>query len=116
MNTVNTVGVMGKGIALVFKQLYPEMYKEYRRLCEEQLLSVGKLYIYRTPNKIIVNFPTKQHWRHPSRLDYLEFGLHKFVDRFQEYGISSIFFSPTWLWKWGTELAKASSTTDGKIP
>lgn len=92
INTVNTVGVMGKGIALVFKQLYPEMYKEYRRLCDENQLTVGKLYIYRTPNKIIVNFPTKQHWRNPSRLDYIETGLRKFVDRYQDYGISSVSF------------------------
>ncbi|HLD94727.1 MAG TPA: macro domain-containing protein, partial [Anaerolineales bacterium] len=92
VNTVNTVGVMGKGIALAFKQLYPEMYQEYRKLCEERKFTVGMLYIYRTPNKIVVNFPTKQHWRTPSRLDYIEAGLKKFVDRYQDYGISSVSF------------------------
>ena len=92
INTVNTVGVMGKGIALVFKHLYPEMYQEYRKLCEEHNFSVGMLYIYRTPNKIVVNFPTKTHWRNPSRLDYIEAGLKKFVDRYQDYGISSVSF------------------------
>jgi O-acetyl-ADP-ribose deacetylase (regulator of RNase III) len=92
VNTVNTVGVMGKGIALIFKQLYPEMYTEYRKLCDEKKFTMGMLYIYRTPNKIVVNFPTKQHWKYPSRLNYLETGLRKFVDRYQDYGISSVSF------------------------
>ncbi|MFQ5342832.1 MAG: macro domain-containing protein [Anaerolineae bacterium] len=92
VNTVNTVGVMGKGIAAVFKQLYPEMYKQYRRLCQEGELDVGKLYIYRTPNKIVVNFPTKKHWRQRSRVEYIEAGLGKFVTRYEDYGISSVSF------------------------
>jgi O-acetyl-ADP-ribose deacetylase (regulator of RNase III) len=92
VNTVNTVGVMGKGIALIFKQLYPEMYSEYHKLCDEKKFSIGMLYIYRTPNKIIVNFPTKNHWRNPSRLGYIETGLKKFIDHYQNYGISSISF------------------------
>ncbi len=92
VNTVNTVGVMGKGIALTFKKLYPEMYKVYRRLCKANRFSIGQLYIYRTSNKIIVNFPTKEHWRNPSRLDYLEAGLEKFIERYQDYGIASVAF------------------------
>ncbi len=92
VNTVNTVGAMGKGIAAVFKQLYPEMYQRYRRLCHEGKLDVGKLYIYRTPNKIVVNFPTKKHWRQRSRVEYIEAGLKKFVDRYADYGISSVSF------------------------
>ena len=92
VNTVNTVGAMGKGIAAVFKELYPEMYKRYRRLCQEGKLDVGMLYIYRTPNKIIVNLPTKKHWRQPSRVEYIEAGLQKFVERYTDYGISSVSF------------------------
>jgi O-acetyl-ADP-ribose deacetylase (regulator of RNase III) len=92
VNTVNTVGVMGKGIAAVFKQLYPEMYKEYQRLCREEKLKTGMLYIYRTPNKIIVNFPTKRHWRERSQVAYLEGGLEKFVARYMDYGITSVAF------------------------
>jgi O-acetyl-ADP-ribose deacetylase (regulator of RNase III) len=92
VNTVNTVGVMGKGIAAVFKELYPEMYKRYRRLCQEGELDVGMLYIYRTPNKIIVNFPTKKHWRQRSRVEYIEAGLEKFVTHYGDYGISSVSF------------------------
>ncbi|MCL5996064.1 MAG: macro domain-containing protein [Chloroflexi bacterium] len=92
VNTVNTVGVMGKGIALSFKTLYPAMYEEYRRLCEAGKLSIGKLHVYRTPNKIIVNFPTKKHWRAPSHPEYIEAGLKAFVKHYAEYGISSVSF------------------------
>lgn len=92
VNTVNTVGVMGKGIAAVFKELYPEMYKRYRHLCQEGGLDVGMLYIYRTPNKIIVNIPTKKHWRQRSRVEYIEAGLEKFITHYGDYGISSVSF------------------------
>jgi O-acetyl-ADP-ribose deacetylase (regulator of RNase III) len=92
VNTVNTVGVMGKGIAAVFKKLYPEMYQRYRRLCKEGKLDVGLQYIYRTPNKIVVNFPTKKHWRQRSRVEYIETGLEKFVVSYGHYGISSVSF------------------------
>ncbi len=70
VNTVNTVGVMGKGIALAFKQRYPEMYRQYRELCQAGELEVGKLFVYQAGDKIIVNFPTKKHWRSPSRIEY----------------------------------------------
>ena len=92
VNTVNTVGVMGKGIALQFKQLYPEMYEQYRKFCLQGSLVVGKLYVYRTPNKIIVNFPTKRHWREHSQIKFIEDGLQKFVERYADYGISSVAF------------------------
>ena len=92
VNTVNTVGVMGKGIAAVFKKLYPEMYEEYRALCLQRKFEVGMLYIYRTPNKTIVNFPTKKHWRQRSRVEFLQAGLRKFASRYADYGISSVSF------------------------
>ena len=92
VNTVNTVGVMGKGIAADFKKRYPEMYKRYRSLCQEEKLDVGMLYIYRTPNKIIVNFPTKKHWRQRSKVEYIEVGLEKFVNHYGDYGISGVSF------------------------
>lgn len=92
VNTVNIVGVMGKGIAADFKQLYPEMYREYQRLCREEKLKIGMLYVYRTPNKIVVNFPTKRHWRERSQVAYIEAGLEKFVARYMDYGIASVAF------------------------
>ncbi len=98
VNPVNTVGVMGKGIALIFKQLYPEMYEQYRQLCQAGKLDIGKLYVYRTPHKIIVNFPTKKHWRGRSQLDYVQAGLEEFVRSYEKYGISKRFFSPIGLW------------------
>ena len=92
VNTVNTVGVMGKGIALVFKQLYPEMYQQYRAQCLAGQLDIGKLHIYRTPNKTIINFPTKKHWRSRSRVEYIEAGLKTFIGTYEKYGISTVSF------------------------
>ena len=92
VNTVNTVGVMGKGIALKFKRIYPEMFKAYRNHCERGDLQIGQLLLYRTPNKWILNFPTKKHWRNPSRVEYIEAGLRKLRARCSEVGLTSIAF------------------------
>ncbi len=92
VNTVNTVGVMGKGIAKTFKQIYPEMFEKYRQLCETGALTVGKLWIYKTPNKWILNFPTKTTWRQPSRLEYIEQGLSAFLKAYADRGVTSIAF------------------------
>lgn len=91
-NTVNTVGVMGKGIAKEFKRIYPEMFARYRELCERDQLGIGNLWLYRTPNKWILNFPTKKHWRHPSRPEYIEAGLRTFVNFYSKFRIHSIAF------------------------
>ncbi|PJF30997.1 MAG: hypothetical protein CUN51_05830 [Candidatus Thermofonsia Clade 1 bacterium] len=92
VNTVNTVGVMGKGVAKEFKRRYPQMAERYRELCERGLLTVGKLWLYRAPDKWILNFPTKKHWRERSRLKYIESGLQKFVATYRSRGITSISF------------------------
>jgi O-acetyl-ADP-ribose deacetylase (regulator of RNase III) len=92
VNTVNTVGVMGKGIAKDFKQIYPEMFEEYQELCEKGTFDIGNLWLYKTSNKWVLNFPTKKHWRQPSRPEYIEQGLKKFVDTYHVYGITSISF------------------------
>jgi len=92
VNTVNTVGVMGKGIALEFKKLYPKMFTEYQRLCENGQFNVGQLWIYRTDNKWVLIFPTKKNWRNRSKLAYIEAGLKKFVDTYEERKIKSISF------------------------
>lgn len=94
VNTVNTEGVMGKGIALQFKRFYPEMFAEYQRLCEAGTIDIGVLYIYRTPHKLILNFPTKTTWRRPSKIEFIERGLASFVDHYQEAGIHSVAFPP----------------------
>ena len=92
VNTVNTVGVMGKGIALEFKKLYPDMFREYQKLCEAGQLAVGKLWLYKSANKWVLNFPTKEHWRNPSRLEYIEAGLEAFKRSYARWGIHSIAF------------------------
>ncbi len=92
VNTVNCVGAMGKGIALEYKKRYPDMFLQYKNLCEKHLLKTGLLWLYKTPDKWILNFPTKDHWRSPSKIEYLETGLDKFVKTYKEKEISSISF------------------------
>lgn len=92
VNAVNTVGIMGKGIAKRFKEIYPDMYKLYRQHCEDGLLDVGKLSLHRDEKKWVLNFPTKKHWRNPSKIEYIESGLRKFVETYREKGITSISF------------------------
>lgn len=94
VNTVNTVGVMGKGVALEFKKLYPEMFLRYRELCETKQLAIGKLWLYKSPNKWVLNFPTKEHWRYPSRVEYIVAGLKTFRRVYARWGVHSIAFPP----------------------
>lgn len=94
VNTVNCVGVMGKGIALVFKLRYPSMFEQYQKYCKQNLIAVGKLWIYKgePTNPWVLNFPTKTHWKLPSEYEYIEKGLQKFVDTYKEKSITSIAF------------------------
>ena len=94
VNTVNCVGVMGKGIALVFKLRYPVMFEQYQEYCKQKLIAVGKLWIYKgeTSDPWVLNFPTKTHWKLPSEYKYIEEGLQKFVDTYKAKGITSIAF------------------------
>jgi len=92
VNTVNTVGVMGKGLALAFKQRYPEMFAYYRTACEKRQLKTGKLMLWYAPEHWILLFPTKEHWRNPSKLEYIENGLIKFVNTYADKNITSIAF------------------------
>ena len=92
VNTVNTVGVMGKGLAAEYRKLYPEMFERYREICSNQLLEVGKLWLWKGPTQWVLNFPTKVHWRHPSKIQYVEAGLKKFAQTFEERGITEIAF------------------------
>jgi len=92
VNTVNTVGAMGRGIALDFKRSFPDMYRQYHDLCERGELRIGILWLYKSPNKWVLNFPTKKHWRNPSHVEYIEAGLLKFVNSYADLGIHSIAF------------------------
>lgn len=92
VNPVNTFGVMGKGLAAEFKRRYPDMFRKYKAFCEQKKFSVGQLYISREVDYAVLLFPTKKHWRKPSRIEYVEAGLKKFVDTCEEKGIKSIAF------------------------
>lgn len=92
VNTVNCVGVMGKGIAKAFKDRYPAMFTAYKRICDQNLLEPGKLWLWQGPDHSVLNFPTKVHWRNPSQIEWIELGLKKFVDSYQSRGIISISF------------------------
>lgn len=84
VNTVNTKGVMGKGIALAFKKAFPGNFKHYEREVKEGRASVGKLIVFPTGlthPKYIINFPTKQDWRHPSKMSYVEDGMKDLVEQ-----------------------------------
>ena len=92
VNTVNIVGVMGKGIALAFKEKYPDMFAEYKKACSEGILDIGNLMIWRADDYVLLMFPTKEHWRGKSKLDYIERGLQKFVEIYEREDIKSIAF------------------------
>lgn len=79
VNAVNTVGVMGKGIALAFKNRFPANFQAYAAACQRGEVVTGRMFITETPALLgprwIVNFPTKQHWRDPSQLEWVQTGL-----------------------------------------
>jgi O-acetyl-ADP-ribose deacetylase (regulator of RNase III) len=92
VNTVNTDGVMGKGLAKEFKRRYPEMYRRYRELCKTGGFKVGQLWLWKGNGQWVLNIPTKTTWRRPSEVAYVEAGLRKFADTYEERGITEISF------------------------
>ena len=98
VNTVNLVGVMGKGIALQFKKQFPENFKLYQKACKEQTIGIGKLFVTKEQTvfgvKTIINFPTKIDWRKPSEYSYIEAGLDDLIRVVNDYQIQSIAIPP----------------------
>lgn len=98
VNTVNTVGVMGKGIALMFKERFPLNYQEYVKACKAGLVQTGKMFVTETHElsgpRWIINFPTKQHWRADSRMEWVVDGLHDLRGFIVEKRIKSIAIPP----------------------
>ena len=94
LNTVNCVGVMGRGIALQFKRAFPENFKAYAARCKRNEIQPGRVFIFETGEMVsprfIVNFPTKRHWRGKSRLEDIESGLGSLADEIRSRGIRSI--------------------------
>lgn len=83
---------MGKGVALVFKKHYPEMFVEYQEKCKNDQVKTGEPYLYKDSKSLkwILNFPTKKHWKSISRLEYIEAGLQTLANKYEEWGITSL--------------------------
>lgn len=96
VNAVNTVGVMGKGIALMFKKAFPDNFRQYKRACDKNEVLVGKMFTSRSDstNQWIINFPTKKHWRNESELGWIESGLDDLKRFVIEKHIKSIAIPP----------------------
>lgn len=98
VNTVNCVGVMGKGIALQFKQAFPENFREYQQACRAGIVQPGQMFIVDTQNsynpRYIINFPTKRHWKNKSRLEDIQAGLKALTTQVKNLGIRSIAIPP----------------------
>lgn len=92
VNTVNCFGIMGAGIALECRYRYPDMFERYKEMCDKKLLDIGKLYLYQSSERWILNFPTKKHWKFPTKPIYLEKGLLKFKETYEQKKITSIAF------------------------
>lgn len=95
VNPVNTVGVMGKGLALQFRERFPEMFADYARACAAGELEVGRVHVFdrgadHTRARWIIHFPTKRHWREPSRMADVEAGLLALVAAVTELKIKSV--------------------------
>jgi O-acetyl-ADP-ribose deacetylase (regulator of RNase III)/uncharacterized protein YwgA len=95
INTVNCIGIMGKGIALEFKKRFPEMFKDYVERCERRDVRLGVPYLYKTlfPPQII-NFPTKDHWKSLSRITDIERGLQHLLSHYKEWEVTSLAIPP----------------------
>ena len=98
VNTVNCVGYMGKGIALQFKQAFPDNFKAYEKACRAKQVRPGRMFVYKTDlmfnPKYIINFPTKRHWRGKSRLEDIQAGLDALIDEVKRLDIQSIAMPP----------------------
>lgn len=98
VNTVNTVGVMGKGIALMFKEAFPDAFEDYAEACERGEVQVGRMHVVDRGGlfdpRYIINFPTKKHWRHPSKLEWIKEGLVDLKRVIRQLGIRSIALPP----------------------
>ena len=99
VNTVNCVGVMGAGIALECRLRYPAMFEKYVHFCKEGRFSPGVLWLYKGGSdemdingKWVLNFPTKINWKFPSRIEWVDMGMNKFLSIYKEKGITSIAF------------------------
>jgi len=101
VNTVNCVGVMGKGVALTFKNKWPANFKAYKAECDAKRLRPGRMFIFDNADmlnlvkpRFLINFPTKDHWRGKSKMSFIEDGLDDFIIQIQKYNIQSVAIPP----------------------
>ncbi len=95
VNTINCVGVMGKGVALEFKRRFPEMFEDYVKRCEAKQVRLGRPYLFKRKfPPWILNFPTKDHWRSVSRLEHIVEGLSYLQQNYKSWGITSLATPP----------------------
>ena len=92
VNPINTQGVMGAGLALDFRIKYPNMYVEYRKLCQMQQIKIGFTHLYQDTHIQILNFPTKIYWAQQSQMEWIDQGLEHFIQNYQRWNIQSIAF------------------------
>ena len=114
VNTVNCVGVMGKGIAQVYKLRYPLMFQQYKEHCKNKLIKPGVLWLYNKQDNApwILNFPTKFHWKYPSKIEWVVSGLEKFVETYEKKGITSIAFPLLGTHNGGLDIQEVKSLMD----
>jgi O-acetyl-ADP-ribose deacetylase (regulator of RNase III)/uncharacterized protein YwgA len=116
VNTVNCIGVMGKGVALEFRKRFPAMFEDYVARCERGDVRLGEPYLYRDSSGIrIVNFPTKNHWRSPSRLVDIASGLDYFLAHAAEWGVRSVAFPPLGCGNGGLEWSEVGPLLYAKL-
>jgi O-acetyl-ADP-ribose deacetylase (regulator of RNase III) len=119
VNTVNCVGIMGKGIALQFKMAFPDNYKEYKKVCDDGKMHIGKMFITNDNNmfesKYIINFPTKTHWKAKSKLEHIEKGLNDLVKKINEFNIKSIVIPPLGCGLGGLDWNEVRSVIEQKL-
>jgi O-acetyl-ADP-ribose deacetylase (regulator of RNase III) len=119
VNTVNCVGVMGRGIALQFKKAYPDNYKAYEAACKRSEVQPGRLFVYQNKGLInphyIINFPTKSDWRGKSRIEYIESGLEELAKVVREKNIKSIAIPPLGCGLGGLDWTKVKSLIESTL-
>lgn len=120
VNTVNTVGVMGKGIALQFKKEFPSNFKAYVDACKRSEIGIGKLFVTRensfsSGEKIIINFPTKKDWRKPSEYIYIDEGLNDLIQILEKYNIKSLAIPPLGAGNGGLDWGKVKKMIESKL-
>lgn len=103
VNTVNCLGVMGAGIALEFSLRYPAMFEDYTVKCKRNIICTGTVDYFRAADKTIINFPTKWHFKYPSKLEWIEQGLISFVETYRVQQIKSVAFPKLGTYNGGLE-------------